>query len=222
MPYKTEDYVVIKDGKVALIVDTSQGKEGVENTIKQENLEGATYEKIPTINGICPGDDIRKYDKNWKMRPLQELVNEGLHKLKKAEPGEIYIPQIPEGTVVEKVVDNELRYKTHYDFVKEGIVELGYDEYIDEESQEVEQGDDAKLLEFGRITPQEYTDRLEAGVRRKRDELLAMEVDPIVTNPLRWGSLSEEHQGKIMSYRQELLDITAQEGFPEDVKWPEL
>jgi hypothetical protein len=25
-----------------------------------------------------------------------------------------------------------------------------------------------------------------------------------------------------MSYRQELLDITAQEGFPEDVKWPEL
>lgn len=59
-----------------------------------------------------------------------------------------------------------------------------------------------------------------AGVRSWRDMLLQEEVDPIVSNPLRWGSLSDEQQLAFTVYRQKLLDITGQEGFPHNVVWP--
>jgi len=57
-------------------------------------------------------------------------------------------------------------------------------------------------------------------VRMKRDERLQEEVDPIVSNPLRWGSLSEDQQLAFTVYRQNLLDITEQDGFPNTVVWP--
>lgn len=57
-------------------------------------------------------------------------------------------------------------------------------------------------------------------VRMKRDTRLSEEVDPIVSNPLRWGSLSDEQQLAFTVYRQNLLDITEQEGFPHNVVWP--
>lgn len=59
-----------------------------------------------------------------------------------------------------------------------------------------------------------------AQVRHLRDTLLENEVDPIVSNPLRWGSLSDEQQLAFTVYRQNLLDITEQEGFPHNVVWP--
>lgn len=58
-------------------------------------------------------------------------------------------------------------------------------------------------------------------VRMQRDALLATEVDPIVSNPLRWADLSAEQQQAWASYRRALLDITAQSGFPHGVTWPE-
>ena len=68
------------------------------------------------------------------------------------------------------------------------------------------------------------TERMNAGVsaqvRASRDYLLSTEVDPIVSNPLRWGSLSDEQQLAFTVYRQNLLDITEQEGFPHNVTWP--
>jgi hypothetical protein len=57
-------------------------------------------------------------------------------------------------------------------------------------------------------------------VRAERDTRLDIEVDPIVSNPLRWGSLSDEQQLAFTVYRQNLLDITEQEGFPHNVVWP--
>lgn len=65
------------------------------------------------------------------------------------------------------------------------------------------------------------TKRAEKNVRRKRDELLTTLVDPIVSNPLRWNSLSQEKQQEVTTYRQALLDITQQPGFPHNVVWPE-
>ena len=59
-----------------------------------------------------------------------------------------------------------------------------------------------------------------AEVRGQRDMLLQQEVDPIVSNPLRWGSLSDEQQLAFTVYRQNLLDIPEQEGFPHNVVWP--
>jgi len=59
-----------------------------------------------------------------------------------------------------------------------------------------------------------------AQVRMQRDSLLATEVDPIASNVLRWSSLSEEEKQAWADYRQALLDIPQQEGFPHSVVWP--
>jgi hypothetical protein len=57
-------------------------------------------------------------------------------------------------------------------------------------------------------------------VRFQRQSKLVNEVDPIVTNPLRWGDLTESQQQAWKDYRRALLDITKQEGFPHDITWP--
>jgi len=57
-------------------------------------------------------------------------------------------------------------------------------------------------------------------VRYTRDNLLLTEVDPLVSNTLRWADLTAEKQALWTQYRRDLLDITAQEGFPQDVTWP--
>ena len=57
-------------------------------------------------------------------------------------------------------------------------------------------------------------------VRAERDYRLASEVDPLVSNPLRWADLTTEKQTEWASYRRALLDITAQAEFPHGVVWP--
>lgn len=59
-----------------------------------------------------------------------------------------------------------------------------------------------------------------AEMRFQRDQLLASTVDPIVTNPLRWAALGEEQQQALAAYRQALLDVPAQPGFPHEITWP--
>ena len=57
-------------------------------------------------------------------------------------------------------------------------------------------------------------------VRAERDRKLEQEVDPLVSNPLRWGDLSAEEQTAWIGYRQKLLDVPQQAGFPYEVTWP--
>ena len=57
-------------------------------------------------------------------------------------------------------------------------------------------------------------------MRVTRNLLLQMEVDPIVTNPLRWGDITSAQQVEWTAYRQALLDVPSQAGFPHDVTWP--
>jgi hypothetical protein len=57
-------------------------------------------------------------------------------------------------------------------------------------------------------------------VRAERDSLLASKVDRVVSNPLRWASMSAETQAAWSTYRQALLDIPQQAGFPRTVSWP--
>ena len=59
-----------------------------------------------------------------------------------------------------------------------------------------------------------------ANVRAERDMKLATEVDPIAGNALRWAALTAEQQQAWADYRQALLDIPQQSGFPHDVVWP--
>jgi hypothetical protein len=69
-------------------------------------------------------------------------------------------------------------------------------------------------------TQEELDAALAASIRYTRDNLLATEVDPLVTNPLRWAELTEAQQAAWTQYRRDLLDITAQAGFPNEVVWP--
>ena len=61
---------------------------------------------------------------------------------------------------------------------------------------------------------------LAMSARGYRSQLL-QDVDVVVSNPLRWASYSEEQQAVIAKYRQDLLDITYQEGFPANIVWPQ-
>src|SRR5699024_8461040 len=86
---------------------------------------------------------------------------------------------------------------------------------------------EAELLAEGLIEPdpepepEEPEPSAEEQARWKRDGLL-YELDAIVSNPLRWNEFTEAEQQELALYRQALLDVPQQPGFPEDVEWPEL
>lgn len=63
-------------------------------------------------------------------------------------------------------------------------------------------------------------DMKSANIRVARDIKLRKEVDPVVTNPLRWNDLTSDQQTAITTYRTALLDITTQSTFPESITWP--
>lgn len=67
---------------------------------------------------------------------------------------------------------------------------------------------------------EEIAARLEHSVRRQRDEKLVNEVDVIAGNVLRWAALSEAQKQAWAEYRQALLDVPQQTGFPDSVVWP--
>jgi len=56
-------------------------------------------------------------------------------------------------------------------------------------------------------------------VRIQRDNLLRSEVDTY--NPIRWELLTQEAKGYLRDYREALLDLPQQDGFPWTVEWPE-
>ena len=71
-------------------------------------------------------------------------------------------------------------------------------------------------------TQEELDAATAAEVRNERNRRLVSEVDPIVSNPLRWGAMSEQEQANMSAYRMALLDVPQQAGFPNTVSWPSL
>ncbi len=69
-------------------------------------------------------------------------------------------------------------------------------------------------------TQEELDAEAAGGVRSIRNSKLSTEVDPLVSNPLRWADLTTEEQDDWAQYRLDLLNVTGQEGFPHDVTWP--
>ena len=69
-------------------------------------------------------------------------------------------------------------------------------------------------------TQEELDAQAAAQVRGERDQRLISEVDPIVTNPLRWADLTAAEQAEWTQYRTDLLNITDQAGFPKTHTWP--
>ena len=68
-------------------------------------------------------------------------------------------------------------------------------------------------------TQEELDAALAAEVRADRDGRLT-EVDAIAGNALRWAALDAETQAAWATYRQALLDVPQQSGFPNDITWP--
>jgi hypothetical protein len=69
-------------------------------------------------------------------------------------------------------------------------------------------------------TQEELDAEAAADVRAERDRRLVSEIDPVVSNPLRWADLSEQEQADVSAYRLALLDVPSQSGFPHTVSWP--
>lgn len=81
-------------------------------------------------------------------------------------------------------------------------------------------GDVAAFVEPTPIVP--TIEEVEATERKKRDALLKRGVDPLVSNPLLWASFDEAKQQDLLEYRQALLDVPDQDGFPYTHVWPVL
>ena len=82
-----------------------------------------------------------------------------------------------------------------------------------------------KFYEFNPVTKQfEKNTQLEISILSDEIRDLRLyylqELDAIVQNPLRYAGFTDEYKTKLAEYRQLLLDIPQQSGFPLDVIFP--
>ncbi len=63
-------------------------------------------------------------------------------------------------------------------------------------------------------------ERLTREARARRDTLLKETVDSV--NPMRWGAMTDVQKDAWRAYRQALLGVPQQEGFPNNITWPQL
>jgi hypothetical protein len=62
---------------------------------------------------------------------------------------------------------------------------------------------------------------LDEEYRYERNYRLIVYVDPVVSNPLRWNDMSLDQRQALANYRQQLLDVPQQPGYPFQIQWPE-
>ena len=77
----------------------------------------------------------------------------------------------------------------------------------------------SRTYKFEEIEPEELN-VIEIRVRARRANILKTLVDPI--NAVKWAAMSPEKQQEWVIFRAALLDITTQQGWPANVKWPKL
>jgi hypothetical protein len=85
--------------------------------------------------------------------------------------------------------------------------------------------DNAVLLsligsDYAPFSQADHDARVAVVMRDERNYRLKQEVDPIVTNPLRWADLTAEKQNEWTQYRTDLLNVPQQAGFPNTINWP--
>ena len=73
------------------------------------------------------------------------------------------------------------------------------------------------ILPSNELTIQQQQDQ----ARLKRNQQL-LQIDAIVSNPLRWADLSSQVRDDIATYRTALLNVPQQSGFPVNIEWPEV
>ena len=73
---------------------------------------------------------------------------------------------------------------------------------------------------YAPLTQEDLDAQLIESVRSYRNILLASEVDPLVSNPLRWNDLTDAQRTAWTQYRTDLLNVPQQANFPNNVNWP--
>jgi hypothetical protein len=96
---------------------------------------------------------------------------------------------------------------------KDDIAETGQWVYA-----QIMSGDAGEIEDY--TPPAPPTDEYLAEMARNERGSRLRYLDTILTNPLRWAAYSEEQQTVIAKYRQDLLDVPAQAGFPQEINWP--
>jgi hypothetical protein len=96
---------------------------------------------------------------------------------------------------------------------KDDIAETGQWVYA-----QIMSGDAGEIEDYSPPAPP--TDEYLAEMARNERGSRLRYLDTILTNPLRWAAYSEEQQTVIAKYRQDLLDVPAQAGFPQEINWP--
>jgi hypothetical protein len=66
--------------------------------------------------------------------------------------------------------------------------------------------------------PEDFLTNMTVRNRRKRDDILIKTVDPI--NAVRWSSFDDAKKEEWIAFRDCLLNITEQEGWPANIIWP--
>lgn len=75
------------------------------------------------------------------------------------------------------------------------------------------------VVDYVAPTEEELLAQTASNERAKRRQLL-LDLDTVVSNPLRWNSFTSDQQTEIAAYRQALLDVPQQATFPATIEWP--
>lgn len=118
---------------------------------------------------------------------------------------------------VNTVFDLEIEHP-HYGWIPYTLDPEDTDQTIDNDALRTLIGSD--FAAYIAPTQEELDQAAVDEVRGKREYTLIYEVDPIVSNPLRWDDFTDEQRAAWTQYRTDLLNVPQQEGFPHDVTWP--
>lgn len=215
------EYILVKDNIVTELISTSERR-------------GEPWVQVDLDGGIYKGADVRMYDAQWRLRPLSDLVEEGLVELEKAGPNHTY----KEGTVLQKVVGEELHYKTDEELAVEGARELLRSERIEDGklvvldiyqmvSEGIEPLADGFYLDhekkrvwfFAEIEPSYEAGLVgeEAYLQFKKDDVmnqlkrLELEINGFAMNPLKWMDLEPEQQQELGALRKQVIALQKSE-----------
>lgn len=87
--------------------------------------------------------------------------------------------------------------------------------------QRANSGEFGAVVEYVQPNNELTLQQKENQARLKRNQQL-LQIDAIVSNPLRWADLSSQVRDDIATYRTALLNVPQQSGFPLDIEWPEV
>ena len=115
------------------------------------------------------------------------------------------------------IIDVEINHPD-YGWIPYLLTDYDTDTTIDNDAVMALIGDD--FAAYVPPTQAELDAAASSGVRAERDHRLVTEVDPIVSNALRWADLTTAKQAEWTQYRTDLLNVPDQAGFPHDITWP--